>query len=425
MTPTHPNPTYKPRLADGALVETLSYSPAVLLNGPRACGKTTTAINHAEEVVRLDEPRSAAAFRADPDAALRERDEPVLLDEWQEVPEVLGAVKRSVDVDPRPGRFILTGSVRADVEQKMWPGTGRLVRLSMYPMTQLELTGPMAPDRPRFLDRALTGDPSAFDLPSRPSRPDLRGYLELAVEGGFPGVALAAVPVPAMQWIDSYLEQLLTLDSHMMDTARTRDPAKLRAYFYALAASSAGLPEQKTLSNAAAVKFETAKAYDTLLERLFVTEQIRAWSSNRLDRLIKTPKRYVCDPSLMVAALDASVETILEDSDLLGRVIDTFVVSQLRPEITLEPSRTSFFHLRTKGGREEVDLLIELPGQKVIAIEVKATSSPDRSEAKHLRWLRDRLGPKRFVVGIVFHTGPDSFVLENGIVALPICALWG
>src|SRR5579862_9577768 len=130
---------YQPRLADKSLADHLGTFPAVLINGPRAVWKTTTAREHVVDIVKLDAPNQAAAFRADPDAALRLHKEPLLLDEWQAVPDVLGAVRRAVDDDPRPGRFILTGSVRSELENAVWPGTGRLIRMRMYGMTQLEL----------------------------------------------------------------------------------------------------------------------------------------------------------------------------------------------------------------------------------------------------------------------------------------------
>ena len=130
---------YRPRLVDQRLPDLLAAFPAVLLNGPRAAGKTTTARQHAAAEVRLDQPAQAAAFKADPDAAFRGRPAPLLIDEWQEVPDVLGAVKRTVDDDSSPGRFILTGSVRSDMEQKMWPGTGRLMRLKLFGLTKREV----------------------------------------------------------------------------------------------------------------------------------------------------------------------------------------------------------------------------------------------------------------------------------------------
>lgn len=126
----------------------------------------------------------------------------------------------------------------------------------------------------------------------------------------------------------------------------------------------------------------------------------------------------------MAAALGATVDTVMADNDLLGRTIDTFTMAQLRPEIALTSRRVRLFHLRTKAGREEVDIVIELPGRKLIAIEIKASASPSLKDAKHLRWLQDRF-PDRFVVGVVFHTGPDVIRLDKKTLAVPICAFWG
>lgn len=409
---------YRRRLADVRIADLLTAFPAVLINGPRAAGKTTTARQHAASEVRLDQPAQAAAFHADPDAALRSRAEPLLLDEWQEVPEVLGAVKRAVDDDPAPGRFLLTGSVRTDLEATMWPGTGRLVRVRMYGLTQRELLR-IPEHAPSFIDKLAAGDPDAFTLPTQ--RPDLRDYIELAARGGFPTAALNIPPEHVNTWINSYLEQLLTRDA--VHLAGDADPRKLEAYFHAVAANSAGLPEHKTLYDAASIDRKTADRYDELLEALFVAERVPAWTANHLDRLIKTSKRYVVDPALMAASLGATADTLLASADLLGRAIDTFVMAQLRPEIALK-QRVQLYHARTKAGREEVDIVIELPGDKLIGIEIKATAAPKVEDARHLRWLRSE-NPKRFVAGAVLHTGPDVIGLDDNIIAVPICAFWG
>ena len=125
----------------------------------------------------------------------------------------------------------------------------------------------------------------------------------------------------------------------------------------------------------------------------------------------------------MPAALGAGIDTVMADGDLLGRTLDTLVMTQLRPDVALMSRRTRIHHLRTKGGREEIDIVIELPGGKLIAIEARATASPTEQDARHLRWLRDRF-PDRFVVGAVFHTCPDVIQMDDDTLAVPICAFW-
>jgi predicted AAA+ superfamily ATPase len=246
------------------LRELLAELPAVLIVGPRAAGKTTTAARHAASLVRLDRPAEAAAFHADPDAARATFDEPVALDDWQEVPTVLGAVKRAVDVDPRPGRFVLTGSVRADIEAETWPGTGQVVRVGMFPMTiaeRLERT------TPPIVDRLLDGEP----LRPAPESVDLRGYIELALQGGFPEM-LSLSDRGRRRWIGSYVDQLLTRDAELVD--RGRDPARLRRYLEAYALNSAGLAEDRTLYDAAGIDRRTALAYEALLTNLQVVDAL-------------------------------------------------------------------------------------------------------------------------------------------------------
>lgn len=406
---------YRRRSVEPLLARLLAEIPALLIVGPRAAGKTTTAGRYAQTSVRLDRPSEAAAFRADPDSALRGLAEPVLLDEWQAVPEVLGAVKRAIDAAPRPGRYLLTGSVRAELDSSAWPGTGRLVRLAMYPLTAAERLE-HTETRP-LLDRLSANE--ELQLPGAP--PDLRGYVELALQSGFPEAAFSLSAPVRQRWLESYVDQLLTHDIQQLDGGR--DPTRLRRYFEAYALNSAGIVDDKTLYDSAGINRKTALAYERLLTELLVVDAIPAWTSNRLKRLMRSPKRYLVEPALLAAILRADVNAVLRDGNVLGRVIETFVVTQLRSELVVAETRPRLYHLRQDQGRKEIDLLAELGAEQVIGIEIKADSAPGKEAAQHLAWLRDELG-ERFLAGVVLHTGPRIYSLGERIRAVPICTLW-
>lgn len=408
-------PEYRPRLVDLLIPRLMRELPALLIVGPRATGKTTTAVRHARTVVRLDREAEAVAFRADADAALRGLDEPVLIDEWQVVPGVLGAIKRSVDARPEAGRFIVTGSVRGDLSGDAWPGTGRLTRIDMYGMTVRERIGP--PGGQPLIDRVVHG--SGLE-PARRS-PDLRGYVELALESGFPEPALRLSGDARERWLESYLDHVLTRDAAQIEDGR--DPARMRRFVEAYALNTAGLVEHRSLYEAARIDRRTALAYEALLTNLLVIESVPAWTTNRLKRLVLTPKRYVVEPALVAAVLRLDVNGVMRSGDLLGRLLDTFVVAQLRAELVISESRPRLYHVRQQEGRLEVDVLAELGGGRVVAFEVKASAAPVSADARHLLGLRDRLGDA-FAAGLVLHTGPRVYELADRVTAVPISALW-
>lgn len=408
---------YRSRLVDSQLADLLGTFGALMVTGPRACGKTTTASRLAADTARLDEPQVAAVFQADPDAALAARREPLLLDEWQDAPDVLAAVKRSVDqLGSTAGRFILTGSVDADVAAgKAWPGTGRLIPVRMFGMTVRERLGHV--DGAPALADMLSG---RVDLPVE--RPDLAGYVDYALQGGFPEVTKLMSESARQRWFDGYISQLVTRDASRLGAAP--DPNRMRRHLEAWAFSSAGTPSDATIYNAAGIDRKTHIAYEALLLGAFVGDLVPCWNSNRLSRLAKAPKRYVVDSGLMAAVAGIGRSDVLNDGDLLGRLIDTFVASEIRTHLVAEVGHSRMFHLRTDGGRQEVDLLVEQPGGTVYGIEIKSTSAPRPTDARHLEWLAERLGD-RFVGGSVLHTGREAFELTHNVKAVPICALWG
>lgn len=404
---------YLPRLVDPWISEILASVPAVMLTGARATGKTTTALRHANTAVRLDHEPDATPFKADPDAALRGLLEPVLLDEWQECPQVLGAVKRAVDLRRAPGRFILAGSVRSEFDAALWPGTGRLIRVSMHPLTVRERLG--VPGRP-FLSRLQASDP----LEPATDSPDLRGYVEMATVGGFPEPATQLDGRVRYAWFETYVRQLTV---HRPGPPAGPDPASVGAFFQAYALNTAGVVNEATLAAAAGINHRTCAAYRRLLSDEGVIAELPAWSSNLLKRLTRGPKRYVADTGLWAGAVAADADLVMRRGDLLGRLIETFVVNQLRAEAVVDPCRPRLHHLRDREGRHEIDVVADLGARGVMAVEVKAHSAPTRSDARHLEWLRDRLG-ERWVAGAVLHTGPRRFRLAERIDAVPISALW-
>ena len=407
---------YWPRQVEGLLTELMADVPAVMLVGPRGVGKSTTAARLASTVVHLDREVEAAGFWADPDSALAALATPVLLDEWQDVPAVLGAVKRAVDAGTPPGSFLLAGSVRAETHPATWPGTGRVIRLRMYPLTVAEQ---LHRSPPPLVDRLLAGAP----LAPAADPPDLRGYVESAIAGGFPEATLRVPPRSRRLWLQSYVEQILTQDVSPNDNGRGRDSERLGRFLLAYAVNSAGAAADATIFTAAGINRATAVAYEALLTDLMVVDALPAWTTNRLKRLTRSPKRHLVDTGLWAAIMGVDALAVLRDGDLLGRSLESFVTAQLRAEAVVAANPHKLFHLRTEQGRHEVDVVAEVGANRIVGVEVKASGAPTADAARHLVWLRDQLG-ERFAAGVVLHTGTAVYPLAPRITAAPICTLW-
>lgn len=410
---------YIPRLLDPLIAELFSELPALLIVGPRATGKTTSARRFANDTLRLDKPADEELVRNDPDLALSSFSTPLLIDEWQVVPTILGAVKRAVDDETGVGRYLLTGSSQSDLTVDGWPATGRVTRLTMHGLTEREIL--LNSQRPSVFDIAYAGELAQLAAPTE--RPDLRGYVQRALRSGFPeAVSLASIRTRE-RWLASYIDEAVTRDVKISNS-EIRDPVRLRRYLRACAANTAGVVEHKTLFDAAQISRATALGYDALLEHLMVIDRLPAWSSNHATRLIRSPKYHLVEPALMGPLLGIDERSVLRDSNLLGRLIETYVLSQLRVEAAVADKPVRLYHLRDKDGIHEVDIVAERADGAVVAIEVKATSAPTIEDAKHLLWLKARLGDK-FIQGIVFHSGPLPFHHPTSISYMPISTLWG
>ena len=198
---------------------------------------------------------------------------------------------------------------------------------------------------------------------------------------------------------------------------------RLARYFEAYALNSAGIVDDATLYGAAGIDRSTALGYRELHSRLYVIDELPAWTSNRLKRLSLSPKRFLIDSSLLASVTAATSQKAMRDGNLLGRLLETFAVAQLRAQADVSEHRCRLFHLRQHHGRHEIDVVAEINAQQIIGIEIKATAAPSTHDARHLSWLRDQVG-ERFAAGVVLHTGPASFPLGERLWALPISSLW-
>ena len=404
-----------PRAVDHLVADELLPSfPAVMVVGPRGTGKSTSLSRYADTTLDLSIPAVRAAVAEDPDGVLGGADGSVFIDEWQELPEILGSVKRSVDQvgGGAPGRFIITGSVRARHQEVTWPGTGRFIRVRMYGLTQAELER-----NSRFnpIDTFFGDAPPVFGH-SDLSRAD---YLDRIIAGRFPAV-LELSGRNRSRWYSAYIEQLIDRDAQQVSERTTR-AAKLRSVFTSCVARTGQELNRNATARDADVDFRTAEYYIGLLEDLSVIVQLPVWHSKRLKRLTQAPKVHVVDPGMACHVLNADAGVLSRDAALVGQLFETFVAAELATHIETAQEQVSLFHFRDRDGHE-VDILLEQRG-RIVGLEVKSATAVDRSDAKGLMWLRDKLG-EDFHYGAVLYSGQIPFEIDDRIWALPLSGLW-
>lgn len=390
---------YLPRLVDKSLAEACSWSPIVVLDGPRGAGKTTTAQRLAKSVISL--PDDLERLEVNPQS-LASLPGPVLIDEWQLAGvELLWTLKRIVDNDPAPGRFILVGSVEPASYGPTYPLTGRAVRLVMRPMTAAELDGRGSEDPllAQIVDgvtpTATAGQPNRFDL-------------QHIFTPGFP-------ITKTMQQPEFFLDAYAAITAQRAGD-EGRDASRLMTTMRVLATlEGQAVPDQRVWESADINKL-TWKTYQDLLARVHITASLPAFSSNRLARLTTYPKRFLADTSLALALAGIDQPQLEADPTLAGRYVESFFMQQLRPQV--DQTRGLLHHLRTSASQHEIDAIVDT-GSKIYAFEVKHSATP--SGIEHLVWLRDQTGD-RFGGGYVIYEGGDTYLLEDNIWALPLTA---
>ncbi|MCY3876450.1 MAG: ATP-binding protein [Rhodobacteraceae bacterium] len=433
-------PVFYPRSVEHRLVEALEDSPVVLIHGPRQCGKTTLAQvtcapnylawsgdrsvwGHSREdrgyrYFSFDDPVTRNGARADPMGFVADLPERVILDEVQRVPELFDAIKLSVDRRRAPGRFLLTGSTNVFLVPKLSESlAGRIQIVPLHPLTQFELTGHSNPSRPDagFLN-ALFGDGFPIFQCER-----LGGQLvEKIVAGGYPAALARPTPRRQANWYRDYVEALVQRDAR--DITRVRSLDVLPRLLRAAAAHTAQLFNLSGLASPFELSRPSIGDYVTLLERLFLLERLPAWHSNRLKRLVKSPKLHLTDTGLAAALLGTDTKAFTADRTLLGSLVETFVYQELRRQASWRDTPTEFFHFRDKDG-VETDIVIEQTSGAVAGVEIKVAATVTSTDFRGLRKLEKAVG-SRFVRGIVLYDGETSIPFGNRFHAVPMSRMW-
>lgn len=419
---------YRTRIIDEELDELLAGLAAVAIEGPKAVGKTATALQRAQTVYRLDDKDQASLGRADP-ARLVTGATPILVDEWQRVPEVWDAIRRAVDEDPSPNRFLLTGSATPS-SPPTHSGAGRIVRVRLRPLSLAErgLESPSV-----SLRQLLSGGRNPVD---GETKVQLSQYAEEIIASGFPAIRPLSGRARRTQ-LEGYIARIVDKDFDEMGRP-VRKPETLRRWMAAYAAATSTTATIERIRGAATggegekPARTTAVSYRDTLHQLWFLDPVSAWipSRNYFSRLAHPDKHHLADPALAAVLLGIHVDSLLQgaeaavamhrDGTLLGHLFESLVTQSIR--VYAQAAEAEVRHLRTKGGRHEIDLIVERSDHRILAMEIKLGRDVFDHDVRHLHWLREKMGSD-LLDAVAVTTGSHAYRRKDGIAVVPAALL--
>lgn len=419
--------TYTRRVVDDELDELLAGLSAVAIEGPRAVGKTATGMQRAKTVYRLDDDAQRTIAAADPSLLLR-GERPVLIDEWQRLPESFDRVRRAVDDGAVPGSFLLAGSA-SPKDPPTHSGAGRIVRVRLRPMSLAERDI----EKPTVsMNELLSGDRAPVTGQTETS---LERYVDEIFRSGFPGVRSLSGRLLRAQ-LDGYLDGIVDRDFEEMGKT-VRRPQTLRRWMVAYAAATSSVATYEKIRDAAAGDTgdkpakTTVASYRDVLERLFILDPVPAWlpSANRFAQLSSPSKHHLADPALAARLLQTDATALLRgqrqevgavsESTLLGALFESLVTQSVRTYAQAAEAKVS--HLRTHRGDHEIDIIVERGGG-ILALEVKLARTPTDRDVRHLHWLKEQIGDQ-LLDAVVITAGPAAYRRPDGIAVVPAALL--
>lgn len=403
-----------PRFVEARIRDALKDTPVVALNGPRQSGKTTLAKFVAKdgyEYLTLDDATTLAAAKADPTGFIRGLDR-VILDEVQRAPDLMLAIKKSVDEDRRPGRFLITGSANLlTMKVARESLAGRMEVISLLPLAQAEIRNQKGAS---FLDQIFTGKLPAKIQPI--VGPEL---IDVVLTGGYPSVLERDNPRRRRDWCRAYIDAIAERD--VRDISTIEKAGEIPNLIRVAASHSAQLLRIQSVSQDLKLSNKTVESYLDVLEQLFLVKRLEPWHRNDLSRLIKTPKLHFMDSALLGAARAVTAEKVSEDRSLLGSVLESFVFAELQRLAAFYDDRLRFSFYRDKD-QVEVDVVLENEANEMVGIEVKAAATVTASDFKGLKRLADL--NEGFRAGVVLYDGDQTIPFGDNLYAAPVAALW-
>ncbi|MDQ4421908.1 ATP-binding protein [Sphingobium sp. DEHP117] len=403
------------RFVERRAEEALADTPVVLIVGPRRAGKTTLVRKMGETgwtYSTLDDQTVLEAAQSDPAGFIRGLDR-AIIDEIQRAPNLLLAIKKTVDEDYRPGRFLLTGSANVLTLPRVSDSlAGRMETIRMLPLARAEIENRV----PTFLERLFEGS-----LHSQRDAIVGDELVQLVLRGGFPEAISRDSERRRQDWARSYLTSILTRD--LRDIAEVEKLTELPKFVRLLAEHSGQLVNYSQLASGINVNHRTGQRYVGLLEQVFLIATLQPWFTNALKRIVKTPKLHFLDSGLLAAARGLTFDRIKADRGAFGALLESFVFSEVLKLMTASDLRLTPHHFRDRDMRE-VDIVLERDDGMIVGIEVKAAATVRSGDFAGLRALAEAC-KERFAYGVVLYDSTDLVPFGDRLAAAPLSCLWG
>ncbi len=408
-------PSLYSRRIESRIAEAMADTPVVLLAGPRQAGKTTLVrqmSGHDLRYLTLDDELTLMSAREDPVGMIRSLDRAVI-DEIQRAPTLLLAIKKSVDEDRRPGRFLLTGSANLMALPTVADSlAGRMETLLLLPLSQSEIEGQST----NWLDRVFSGR-----IPHPGAQAHGSDLVDRVLRGGYPEAIVRATARRRIAWARQYIDAIIQRD--VRDVSGIEKLDQLPRFLRALAQTAGQMCNYTQLGGQVGLDSKTAAKYIGVFEQMYLLKRVDVWARNRLSRVVKTPKLQFVDSGLLATLLELTADEVQQDRTRFGNVLETFVFGELLKATTTAEGGYSLMYYRD-ADKVEVDVVIENAAGQLVGVEVKAAATVKESDLRGLRKLSTLAG-HRFKMGILLYDGDETMPLGDNIWAAPLSTLWG